>query len=169
MNLNQLADLAQILEAIFVAGTVFFIWRELRENTRLTKAANTQRLVETSSPFYLQIIQNKEIAELWIKGAENFLSLDEADKYRYRSLINWWLNFYENIYFQWRSRLLDAQYFEAWSQALARFVGKPSFRTVWNDVRSTYEPEFVSFIEEKMAGAVKEAGLEIAPGPKKAN
>ena len=150
MDFNQVANVAELLQAIFVAATALFIWRELRENTRLTRAANIQRLVETSSPFYLQIVQDRHVAELWVKGADDFSRLDDLDKYRFRALINWWLNFHENIYFQWYGKLLEDRYYQAWSHALDTLIRKPGFSVVWGDVRDTYDSDFAGHIDRKI-------------------
>ena len=59
MTLNDIANIATIVEAVFVVISVYFIWRELRMNSKLTKAANNQSLVELSSPFNMQLIQDQ--------------------------------------------------------------------------------------------------------------
>ncbi|HIE55962.1 MAG TPA: hypothetical protein EYP90_12430 [Chromatiaceae bacterium] len=72
MSIENIASIATIVESIFVVISVIFIWRELRENTKLTKASNTQSLVELSSPFNLQLIQDRQMAEYWVQGAKNW-------------------------------------------------------------------------------------------------
>ena len=98
-----------------------------------------------------------------MKGAEDFSKLDEIDKYRYRSLINWWLNFYENIYFQWHGKLLDDRYYEAWSYALNALIKNQGFRIVWGEVRDTYDRDFASHIDRKVESVYRESSLEMSP------
>ena len=85
MTLSDFANIAAIVQGIFVIISIGFIWYQLRENTRLTRAANTQRLVEISAPFYLQVIENREVAKLWLPGETEWNTLDEIDKRRYRT------------------------------------------------------------------------------------
>ena len=79
MTLNDFANIAIIVQGIFVIVSIGFIWYQLRENTRLTRAANTQKLIELSSPFNLQLIQNREMAELYIRGAKEYDKMDEIE------------------------------------------------------------------------------------------
>ena len=68
--LSDFANIATIIEAVFVIVSVWFIWRQLRESTRLARAANAQSLVELSSPLNLQLIQDPEMASLWVRARE---------------------------------------------------------------------------------------------------
>jgi hypothetical protein len=156
MDFNQLAQLAQILNVVLVAVSVFFIWREVRETARLTRASNTHKMTEISSAFYLLIAQDKETAAVWLQGSHDFSSLPEIDRYRYLSLMNWWLNLYENIYLQQRSKLLDESYFRAWTRELQGLVSAPSFQTVWQEVRASYSSDFIRFIEETLTSSGEE-------------
>jgi hypothetical protein len=148
MTFDQLAQLAQILNVVLVAVSVFFIWREVRETARLTRANNTHKMTESSSAFYLLIAQDKEVAAIWEQGSNDYFSLADIDRYRYLSLMNWWLNFYENIYLQQRGKLLDESYFQAWSRELHRLVTAPSFTTIWNEMRESYSADFIRYVEQ---------------------
>lgn len=85
--LSDIASIATIVEAAFVIVSVWFIWRQLREGTQLARAANAQSLVEISSPFNMQLIQDSEMAWLWVHGARELATMDEVKKYRYKSLV----------------------------------------------------------------------------------
>lgn len=148
MTLNELASIATIVEAVFVIISVVFIWRELRENTRLTKAANTQSLVELSSPFNLQLIQDRQMAEYWVLGAKNYTQMDEVEKYRYTSLLTWWLILHENIYYQWKAKLLDKDVYLSWAYDLEEFVKEQNLFLHWDGMKGMYQPEFANLVSQ---------------------
>jgi hypothetical protein len=100
MSLADWANVASIANIILLAISVVIIWYELRQNNKLTQAANVHRLAELASPFNLQLIQDPEMAEMWLKGADQFGAWDEVKQFRYRALLIWWLLFHENIYYQ---------------------------------------------------------------------
>lgn len=156
MNLDQLAQFAQILNVVLVAVSVFLIWRELRENARLTRAGNTHKMTEISSAFYLLLAQDKETTAIWLQGNNDFSNLTDVDQYRYLALVSWWLNFYENAYLQQHNKLLDQSYFRAWSRELYNLTRTPSFTTVWNKIRNTYSSDFITFIEQTVITISKE-------------
>ncbi len=148
MNLNDLASIATIVEAIFVIISVVFIWSELRQNNRLAKAANAQSLVEISSPFNLQLIQDRHMAELWVRGGKKYTGFDEVDKFRYKSLLAWWLILQEDIFYQWRSGLLDKGTYESWANDLDQFVTDQNLEACWDGIKAAYRADFVAHVDQ---------------------
>jgi len=51
MALSDLASIAIIVQGILFVVSIVLVWYQLRENTKLVRAANTQKLVELSVPF----------------------------------------------------------------------------------------------------------------------
>jgi hypothetical protein len=102
-ELQALASVVSIIQTTFFILSVFFIWYQIRESNRLTRAANTQRLVELASPFLIQLSQDRNLAELWINGTKNYETMDEVEQYRYLQLLFWWLILHENIYYQYHN------------------------------------------------------------------
>lgn len=146
MTLHDLASIATIIEAAFIVISVFFIWREVRETGKLTRAANNQSLVELSSPFNMQLIQDREMVELWISGSKNYDRMDDVDKYRYLSLLTWWLNHHENIFYQKSKDLLDDTMYRGWAADLEEFVKEQQLWLHWNERMNHYQPEFSQHI-----------------------
>jgi hypothetical protein len=101
MNWEKAASIATVVEA-FVVVSIVFIWIQLRRQTELTKAANNQALVEIWSPFNLQLVQDEELMRLWLKGSQNFKEADALNRRKYQSLLEWYLIFHENIFYQHR-------------------------------------------------------------------
>ncbi len=148
MTLSDFSDIATIAEAVFVIISVYFIWRELRENVKLTKAANNQSLVEISSPFNLQLIQDRFIAELLVSGAKKYPEMDDVDKYRYTSLLTWWLILQENIYYQHAIGLLDSKAYSPWKNDLEEFVKGQKLWRHWDGMKSNYQAEFAAQVSQ---------------------
>src|SRR5262249_16805160 len=87
LTLVDVTNIATILGSVSLVASVWLLFRELRENNKLTRASNTQTLVEMSSPFYLGLIQDRQMAEIYLRGARALEEMDEVDRYRYKSLI----------------------------------------------------------------------------------
>jgi hypothetical protein len=107
MSLSDWASIAIIVQGVLFVVSIALVWIQLRENTKLVRAANTQTLVQLSSPFYFQLAQDRALTEIWRRGTERLDELDEIDRERYFSLLTWWLMLHENIYHQWKRKLVD--------------------------------------------------------------
>jgi hypothetical protein len=147
MSLQNIADIASIAESIFVVISVLLILHQLQINNKLTRAANTRSLVDISSPFNLQLIQDRKVAELWVQGSRNFDSMDEVDQYRYRSVLIWWLILHENIFYQWRRGLIDYESYNPWNRDLQEFIIQQNIPFHWQELRHNYQAEFVSHVD----------------------
>ena len=152
MNLSDWANIATIVQGVFVIVSLGFVLYQLRESTRLTRAANTEKLVELTSPFHLQLVQDPETARLWVKGVKEWNTMDEVDKERYYTLLSFWLVFHENIYHQEKQGLLDKVTFTTWTNDLKYFIRQQHLKSRWPEMREFYEPSFVEYIDTLIDG-----------------
>ncbi|HYK06091.1 MAG TPA: hypothetical protein VE974_30390 [Thermoanaerobaculia bacterium] len=88
--------MATVTAAIVTSITLFSILGQLRQQADLARAANSQSFVNISSEFLLHLANDPVLAELWQKGAE-YEQSSVAQKAQYRALVQWWLNFFENL------------------------------------------------------------------------
>ena len=146
MDWQKAANIATVVEAIVVAVSVVFIWIQLRRQTKLTRIANTQALVDISSPFNLELIKTREVAALWINGARDFDTFDEVGKYQYKSLLIWWLIFHENIFYQRCEGLLDEKIYASWDYDLKLFVRQQNLKLQWDGLKEAFQSEFRDYV-----------------------
>ena len=166
MSLDMLANAATVVEAAFVVISVFFIWREIRQSNKLTKAANVQALTELSSPFNMQLIQDRQMAEFWYKGASQFDKMDEIDQRRYMELLIWWLILHENVYYQYAKGLIDKDFYAGWSYDLEKFVKLQNLGRHWESMRISYQAEFAEHVSELIQKAQPALGVNQAESAK---
>jgi hypothetical protein len=160
---TSLGNIAVFVQALFFILSIYFIWRQLREtrrqvqeNTDLTRAANTQKLVELSSPFNLMLIQNRDVVGLWLQGDSQFDTMDPTDKERYYNLLMWWLILHQNIYHQWKKGLMDKDTYDNWTRDLKYFLTTKNttrFMNMWRDI---FETSFVKHIDELIVESKKQ-------------
>jgi len=156
MSLSDLASIAIIVQGFLFIVSIGLVWYQLRENTKLVRAANTQNLVELSSPFYLQLAQSRELTKLWGQATQHFDELDEIDKNRYFSLLTWWLMLHENIYHQWMNKLVDEDTFNSWTRDLEWFVRRQRLEDHWTVLNGYFEVSFAEHVSAMIARQTKE-------------
>lgn len=148
MNLNALAAVATIGQAIFLPVSLFLVWSQLRQQSRFTRAANAQSLVGLSSPFNLQLIQDRSFAQLWVQGASRFEDMDEVDRYRFKSLLIWWLILQENIFYQHEGGLMDDAVYYPWDEDLKGFIRTVSLKDHWPGLKGAFQKGFAGHIDD---------------------
>jgi hypothetical protein len=169
MTLPDMANIATTVEAIVVIVSVFLIWYQLRQSTQLTRAANTQSLVTLSSPFNLQLAQDRKLAELWVRGSKEFAKMDEVDRCRYRFLLFHSMTLQENIYYQWKEKLIDDKTYESWRCSFEAFVHEHSLQLHWSEIKGYYQPDFANYIGQLLERDAAKARPEKAVHVSQAN
>jgi hypothetical protein len=109
--------------------------------------------VELSVPFNLRLAQDRTLMELWWQATQRFDELDEIDKARYFNLLTWWLTLHENIYHQWRNKLMDQETFDSWTRDLEYYANTQHLRNHWPRLKGYFES---SFAEHVMAIIVRQ-------------
>lgn len=148
MNLNAWAAVATIVQAILLPVSLLLVWYQLTQQTKLTQAANSQSLVELSSPFNLQLIQDQDFAKLWVEGASEFEKMSPVDRYRFKSLLIWWLILHENIFYQHRKRLVDDTAYKPWDKDLEEFVRIMNLKDHWPGLKGAFQESFAMHVDD---------------------
>ena len=87
LRITNAGDLAQVVESIAVIASILFIATQLRQQTRLAKASNSQLLVNASSSFVLSIGSKPELMKLYATGGRDFDTLKPEEKEQFRYLV----------------------------------------------------------------------------------
>ena len=151
MSLNDLASIAIIVQGLLLIVSIGLLWYQLRENTKLIRAANTQKLVELSIPFNLQLAQDRALTELWSRAAQHLDDLDEIDRSRYFNLLTWWLMLHESIFHQWRNKLIDRETFSSWTRDLEYFADRQQLAKHWPRINGYFEASFSEHVTTLLA------------------
>jgi hypothetical protein len=151
-TLQNIASIVGIVEAIFFIISVFFIWLQIRERNRLTRVANTQALVELTSPYLTLLAQDREAAGLWVNGAKNYDTMDEVDRFRYIQLLAGWLIIHENVFYQHQNGLLDQKIYQSWEVQLQDFIRQRKIGLLWEkEFKAFFQTDFQKQVEGILA------------------
>jgi hypothetical protein len=155
MGLQDWANIATIFGVISIPVSGGFIFWQLKHQTRLARAANVQSLVELSSPFNLQLVQDKNLAEYWVHGKQKYKDYDAVEKCRFSNLVSWWLILHENIFFQHRNNLIDRSAYDSWQCDLRRFCDNQVPLELWTELRDAFQSEFQKHVDCFMKEHIK--------------
>jgi hypothetical protein len=94
--------------------------------------------------------------ELWWQATQRFDELDEIDKARYFNLLTWWLTLHENIYHQWRNKLIDQETFRSWTRDLEYYAETQHLGTHWPRLHDYFESSFAQHVRTIIVRQAKE-------------
>ena len=147
MTLEQYAYLAEIIGVILVIASLIYVARQLRQNTEAVLSESANNLVQLTLHMGGEVATDREVAEYWVKGADNFDALDDVDKQRaimfeYRAIQAW------SHFFRLRQKgvMPDAQWDElVWF--IKNFGGRrQDVREAWKVFKGGYPEAFRAFL-----------------------
>jgi hypothetical protein len=165
LTISSAADLFSIFASLAVAVSLLFIGHQVKQQTRLAKAANSQAFVNVASSFVLAVGSSKELMAFYKCGAETFEKLEESEKARYQYLVAWWLTFYENVQYQQDCGLLDVGVYKAWMKDMAGFVRRRRVDKVWDTLKPNYSDSFVQLFDCLIADFRREQSIALPKDP----
>ena len=150
MQLEQLAYLAQVVGVGLVVASLIYVGRQLRQNTEVMRQNAAGYYLNLQDRLCGEVANSRELAEYWVKGASDFVSLDEVDKQRvmlfeWRAITGW------NQLYQLRQDGLvpDSQWNELrWS--VGNFMARQSAREAWAVFKGAFGQPFQGFVSAQM-------------------
>jgi hypothetical protein len=149
MNWEAVSAIGEIIGSVAVVASLAYVAIQLRQNTEMMRSLASQERVQRDFDLVDSLIENRDVAELWTKGQQDFESLDEIDRNRLifferRAIVHW------NNMFQLKQgkQLPESDWNEiAW---LIRSLGaNQGLLATWNIFRVSFAQPFQNVIDEQ--------------------
>ena len=154
MTLEDLGNIGDFLGGIGVVLTLLYLALQIRQNTKQLKAdtlaAETIAIEETTSDIARwigEIVENRDLAELWSRGLLDTDQLDEIDRLRFEYLGVQLLQAWQTVFRRYKQ--VDDP--DLWMMTLRYFkmyFRNPGFQTLWAGSKMLFVPDFVAAVEE---------------------
>jgi len=151
MTLEQVAYFGEIIAALSVIASLVYVARRVGQNTAMMRvnaaSDRLQREYDIASP----MIESREIAEIWIKAASDFDSLDDVDQermmvYERRAIALW----HHIFVLRQQGLYADAEWHEAiWM--IQNFGRRQANREAWRIVKDAFEKPFQEFVDDQIS------------------
>src|SRR5438067_1510229 len=88
------------------------------------------------------LVENPEMAVLWIRALRSFDDLDAASKLRFGAHLGRFLRFADNLYLNVLDGTLDQRLWRGYERTIADTVAYPGFQTWWATRKHWHTDEF---------------------------
>jgi len=150
MNLDTLADYAEIFGAIGVIASLLYVGYQIRETRRAVRAQTAQARTDLG----VQLISSRyttNIADLLVKSLEHPETLTAPDRFRLASFFSAHVRHCQNLYYQQQQGLLDEYFGHGVARVAAYWIRNyPWAVGEWEKASRTLPPEFVAYINQEL-------------------
>ncbi|HYR21706.1 MAG TPA: hypothetical protein VEP30_02115 [Chthoniobacterales bacterium] len=145
MSLETVNSVAQIIAAIGVIASLFYLAVQIRQNTRSMRAvvvdALTRGIAEILSG------QTPETLRSFARVSEDVQSATEEDRLRALPQFFALFKLFENAWFQQRQGTLDREQWQGWDAYIRTYYHRPGVKSWWLMRRATFAPGFRDYLE----------------------
>jgi len=163
MNWDALGAIGEIIGALAVVITLFYVAAQMRqnnrqiaENTKVTRLAAHEASMHAFSRYRHLIANSPELAELYLKGCADYRTLSLADRMRFGNLLQEQFISWNLRHLHIRDGLLEADTLERQKPFLVRTVTQPGVRYWWDRNKYIFDAAFVVVVEDMLASASRD-------------
>ena len=146
MNLETINSIAQIVAAIGVIASLFYLAAQIRQNTKSQRSVVVDSL--TSSLIALLGPQaDPRLMRAFAAAVEDWHGASEEDRMRAISTLFMTFKLFENAWFQKRHGTLDPEQWEGWDLHMRVYYHRPGVQVWWSDRKAMFAAGFRKYIE----------------------
>jgi hypothetical protein len=121
--------------------------------TRKSRRAAMNVLTTHWSDLNRSLVENPELAALWIRALRSFDELDGASKLRFGAHLGRFLRFADSLYLGVLDGTLDKRLWRGYERTIADTVAYPGFQTWWATRKHWHTDEFCALIDRHIKTA----------------
>ena len=153
MKLVEIAEVAEVIAAVGVLISLLYVGYEINQNTVAVKSTAYQAIQDAEDGFWSDLTSDATIAQLWGKGLEGGLEkLEPSERARFVLSARRLIYLFQNVHYQSRKGVVDAELWTAWVASLDEFVVQPGFLDVLEIARPHLSDPFNQLLDSRITG-----------------
>ncbi|MGB7708297.1 MAG: hypothetical protein WBL95_01900 [Microcoleus sp.] len=142
----SITNITSIVQTIAVVGSLIYLAIQVKESTKATKGATYQSIISAWAELESRISQDDEVARIYKLGLTTLEKLNENEFTRFNELICSFFNMYENLYYQYKNKLLEEELWAGWCLNMREDLKHKGAAAWWNSKSHLYSKSFREYV-----------------------
>jgi hypothetical protein len=151
MNWDAIGAVGEAVGAAGVIISLLYLAVQIKGDARAKRAATIHEQSEGFREVLLSIVDNPSVADLYLRGLNDFGSLTDAERPRFSSLLVLACRVWEDQFFQWAEGHYDQEVWGGIDASIADVCSMPGVQAWWKTRSHWYSDQFRALIEKKIA------------------
>ena len=147
IRIEAINAIAQLLAALGVIASLFYLGAQIRQNTRSVRASVVDSLAHSLVDLLGPMAQHPESMRAFSLAIEDWHGATDADRLRAVPFIFATFKLFENAWFQQRQNTLDQQQWLGWDVYIRMYYHQPGVKTWWSMRKIAFAPGFCEYLE----------------------
>ena len=145
--LEQIYYVGELVGVAAVIASLLYVGRQVRQsNTAMRNSASTE-FANGLNALTVAMVMNREFAEVWAKGEQQFQELDEVDKQRLLLFEFVGMSSWRRSLELHQQGLLPDQDWQQQLRGIELLSQRQSVRVAWERFRGAFDPEFHELVK----------------------
>jgi len=151
VDLSQLANPAELFGVAAIVVSLIYVSMQLKQTNSMMKNAAASERLERDYQLVLPLIESREVAEISVRGGQNFSELDDVDQQRLlfferRAIVLW-----HHVFQMQKQKLYSNPYWYETVEVIRTIGRRQAVREAWRLFSDHFDPEFAEFVDEQFA------------------
>ena len=156
VSLETINSIAQIVAAIGVIASLFYLAAQIRQNTKSQRSVAVDSLTGSLIALLGPQANDASLTRALAAAVEDWHGATEEDRMRAVAVLLAIFKLFENAWFQQRQGTLDREQWQGWDLYTRAYYHRPGVKTWWSLRRGMFATGFRDYLEatEPIAEAV---------------
>ena len=150
MNWDSITGSAEVLGALAVVITLFYLARQIRQNTEEIRSANYHSVTDSFNEINLTLAGNTHLARVFRLGNESFEDLAEDERFQYSFFMHAAFRVLDVIKFQSQKGTNDMTLWEFEKKSIDILLEGPGARKWWRERPYNFSDYFITYVEKNV-------------------
>ena len=147
MNLDQIANLAEITGVVIVVITLIYLSLQIHQNTQAMRSTGEQATHQNLAAGYLTLATNQDLNRLFRTGTEDPSTLTDDETGQFFAFWTYTLYTTQNWLYQRRTRALDEELANTWLSAVSEAFYLPGFKLYWEHKKYMFSEDLQNYVD----------------------
>lgn len=157
MNLQLMAQLADLIGAITIVVSLIYVGIQVRQNTRSLRAENYAHALDRVAEMQARLSTNSELVRIFSTGLADPLSLRRSERLQFTWSLYEMFGSFEFMYLQSREGALRDDVWTRWSDTMTWWLQWPGVQQWWRAQPTPFSASFATFVEARIGAPVPDA------------
>jgi hypothetical protein len=147
-KLSEIANLAEVIAAIAIVISLFFVGIQLRDNTKATKSASAIAASSETAQWYAQLGFDGGNAVLFRDFITDPDTVTPEEQYRAIMMLHSINLIFQNNYYLVKAGTLDPRIQDSITRSIIIIKDSLGWKYYWQQRRSIFLPEYQNYVDE---------------------
>lgn len=160
MNWEAFGSIGEILGAIAVVASLFYVGRQVKQSSRAIRGQTFESITNALNVTSNIAAQDPELLDIMLRGVPNE-ELNYIDKARYSSVIWALIRSVHSAHYQVQLGLLEEVRLDSVVGITSAHMASETGRTLWDSVKTRHDNDFQNYVDRLIESADSDSVLRV--------